>query len=541
MKEKAMKNLTVSMLIRSVSALSLMAAAPALAADPAGGQVMIRNAGDDGRAPPPPASEEMPAAAMEAAVPEAAPASEPAPAATETVVAAPAPAPAPPAPVLTDPVMSLATAPVPAMAAETAQKPVTLNEAVAVGVITNPEYKVVASNRRATDEELRQAKALYLPSIDFRADTGAEHSEDPATRARGRGTPQNLWRYENSLTLTQLLFDGWETKYENQRQKHRVESASRRVRETSELTGLAVVEAYLEVLRQRELLRISRENVADHVSLMGQINESSAAGRTTQADVEQAKARLAAARAQESSIRESLRNAEASYISAVGDQPGALVMPGTPAAGLAQDVEQEVKTSLAQSPTLDVFEADIKVAHAEYEGAKAVFYPQIDLQLNGRDGRDLGGVRGTDTSASALMVMNWNLYRGGGDTARVRENINRESQAKEQRASAARDVEKDVRQTWARMVSAGERARQFSAQAAANAEVVKAYRDQFNLDRRTLLDVLDSQNEYFVSRSSAINAEFLEMFAVFRLLALKGDLLKTLGVDYPREADPAKM
>jgi outer membrane protein, adhesin transport system len=71
--------------------------------------------------------------------------------------------------------------------------------------------------------------------------------------------------------------------------------------------------------------------------------------------------------------------------------------------------------------------------------------------------------------------------------------------------------------------------------------VVKAYKDQFDLNRRTLLDVLDSQNELFVARANAINAQYLEMFAVYRMLALKGDLLKTLDVPVPRESDPAKM
>jgi adhesin transport system outer membrane protein len=133
-------------------------------------------------------------------------------------------------------------------------------------------------------------------------------------------------------------------------------------------------------------------------------------------------------------------------------------------------------------------------------------------------------------------VMNWNLYRGGGDVARVREFKHRHQQTKEERAATARQIEDDVRQTWASMVSAGERAKEFANQAAANGEVVRAYKDQFSLDRRTLLDVLDSQNELFVSRSNTINAEFLEIFSVFRLLAMKGQLLPTLGVAYPQES-----
>lgn len=414
----------------------------------------------------------------------------------------------------------------------------TLSEAISVGVMTNPEYGTVAATRRATDEELNQAKALYLPSVDFSGDTGYEYTDDVGTRNRGIGSDddESLYRYEAGLSLTQMLFDGFETKYENERQKNRVQSSAHRVRETAELVGLSIVESFLEVIRQRELLNITRDNVSEHVAIMDLINEGVEAGRSTQADLEQIKARLASSRAQESTIRQQLRIAESNFRREVGDDPRSLVLPEVPVNALTANVEEEVKTALTQSPTLDIFEADTKVAYAEYKGTGSTLYPQLDLQLNGRQGNNLGGVEGEDRSASALLVANWNLYRGGGDVARVREFTHRYEVSKERRADTARSVEDDVRQTWARMSSAGERAREFSAQAAANSEVVRAYKDQFSLDRRTLLDVLDSQNELFVSRSNAINAEFLEMFSVFRLLALKGQLLPTLSIAYPRES-----
>lgn len=419
---------------------------------------------------------------------------------------------------------------------------VTIADAVTFGVSTNPEYLRNADNRRATDDELRQAKGLWLPSIDLDANFGAEASNNVSTRGDNIGdSTDTLFRRQVGLTLTQMLFDGFETKYENTRQQARVLSAANRVREAAELTGVSIVEAYLDVLRQRELLTIARQNVNDHLDIMGQIEDSANVGRSTQADNEQARARLAAARANESSVRESLRIAEANFIQNVGDPAQDLVMPLVPVDALEKTVDEEVKVSLHQSPTIDIFEADIKVAHEEFQKSKSNFYPKVDLQLNGRTGEDLNGVRAGDTSASALAILNWNLYRGGIDTANTREHINREAQAKEERSKAARQVENDVRVTWARMVSAGERAKQFATQAAANTETVKAYKDQFDLSRRTLLDVLDAQNELFVSKSNSINAEFVEMFAVYRLLGLKGELLPTLGVAYPRESDPVKM
>lgn len=480
---------------------------------------------------------------------------EPAPSSVTTSSAAPAPglatteiAPAPavpPAPVLSttrpEPRDGIVTTTRIASASPaSAERINNLRDAVAVGVLTSPETEAVENNRRATDEELKQAKALYMPSIDFRGDTGLEYTDDAATRAGPGDDTESLWRYDASLTLTQMLFDGMETHYENERQKWRVRSAAHRVRETTEFGGLNIVEAYLDVLRQRELYNISQQNITQHNDILAQITDSADTGRSTQADVEQTRARLASARAQEANILQALRNAESTYRRRVGDAPQPdLDKPANPIQLVSSDVENEVKIALTNSPTLDIFEADVNVSEAEQKGTGSTLYPQVDLQVNGRTGENLGGVEERDTSASALVVVNWNLFRGGGDIARTRELVYRQAQSKNERNNAARAIEDDVRQTYASKDAAAARAEQFEAQANANAEVVQAYKDQFNLDRRTLLDVLDAQNEWFVSRSNAINNQYLEMFAVYRLLALKGQLMPSLEIPYPKEVNPA--
>jgi len=414
-----------------------------------------------------------------------------------------------------------------------------LEDALARGLATNPEYGVVANNRRATDEELRQARGLFLPSVDLTANAGVEYTDDQGTRADGV-EDRSRGIYDYSATLTQMLFDGFAAFNEVDRQEARVDSAAHRVHETAELVGLDIVEAYLEVLRQRDLLMIARDNVQEHVSMLNEIIATVQAGRSTEADIAQAEARLAAARANEANVKEALRVAEARYITEIGEKPDILIMPALPVDALSTDVDEAVSTAMTMSPTLGIFEADMNVAWEEYEATEAGFWPELDLQLQGRQNDDLGGQDGNDQSASAQLIMNWNIYRGGIDTALRREHVYRHAQAKESKVDAARTLENDVRQTWAAMVSAGERAAEFTAQATANEKVVAAYKDQFELDRRTLLDVLDSQNELFVSRSNAVNAEYLEMLAVYRILALQGRLMPTLGVSLPAEAS-AKM
>ncbi|MBL1147706.1 MAG: TolC family outer membrane protein [Pseudomonadota bacterium] len=426
-----------------------------------------------------------------------------------------------------------AMAETPAIQVSGKDKDVTLMDAIGKGLIMNPEYRIVANDRRATDEELEQAKALWKPSVDFIGETGWEYTDSPSINE------ESLWHNRASLTLTQLLFDGYGTQSEIKRQTARVESTSNRVAETAEFLGLSITEAFFDVLRQRDLLSISRANVQDHLKILDTISQGVSSGTATEGDLAQAEARLASSRATEASIRQSLREAEALFIRQAGEMPENLVFPNVPRDLLPQSVENAVTDAVTKSPTLAVFESDIDVAHAEFEGSGSTLYPQVNLEVNGTASEDINGIQGSDTRASALAVVRWNLFRGGGDKARQREFMYRHAIAKKRRADAARQVEKDVRDTWAGMVAASERAARFLEQANANEKVVGVYLDQFSLDRRTLLDVLDAQNELFVSRSSHVNALYTEIFGIYRLLALQGQLLDSVGVERPREASLA--
>jgi adhesin transport system outer membrane protein len=135
-----------------------------------------------------------------------------------------------------------------------------------------------------------------------------------------------------------------------------------------------------------------------------------------------------------------------------------------------------------------------------------------------------------------MVVANWNLYRGGNTLALNEEFVERLAEAHEVLGQARRAAEEDARLSWAALKTARERKLALNAQVVANERVRDAYIQQFNIGQRSLLDVLDAENELFVSRGDLLTAEFVEIFAGYRLMATAGTLLDNLAVSRPAEA-----
>ena len=133
----------------------------------------------------------------------------------------------------------------------TAAQAASLVDAIQLAITTNPTIGIVASNREQIDEELRQARGLYLPQVDILFGIGKESTNNRETRGRGKDL-MTLTREEATLTIRQNVFDGFEREGRIGREKARIRSAARRVFENSEFLALDAIGAYLDVVRQRE-------------------------------------------------------------------------------------------------------------------------------------------------------------------------------------------------------------------------------------------------------------------------------------------------
>lgn len=412
-----------------------------------------------------------------------------------------------------------------------------LTDTVRAALSANPEIGVVKADRRAVDQELRQARAGYLPSLDLRGGIGAEVANTPATRRRGPGSTNSTEqiRSEVQLKLSQMLFDGFATQSEVERQTSRVDSAAYRVQEAAEFIAVDAIEAHLDILRNQQIVALNRENVAAHERILRQVRSLERAGRADVADVQQTQARLANAQASLAQATGALADAVALYQRVVGREPDALTLEAPPVAGLPKDREAAAALASVQSPTVLIAAADVDVASAELRGSRAGYYPRLDAELTAESLRNADGTKGRDSAASAMLVLRYNLFRGGADVAREREAFHRLNEARAGLLKQRLKAEELARQSVNAYDTAKARVVAQRARVEAQRRTRDAYTTQFELGQRDLLDVLDAENELFLARVQLLTAEFTERFAVYKILGVVGNLLDTLNVARPKE------
>jgi len=405
----------------------------------------------------------------------------------------------------------------------------TLNEAVKIAVEANPEIGQAIANREAIEFELRQGRGLYLPRVDLEGRLGGEIRDNRTTHT-SRNQRHLFFRKEGSIVLRQMLFDGFEASSEVERQASRVDAASIRVFERSEFIALAVVREYLDIARLRNILSIARRNVGFHRSLLVRISKGASGGSVSVADRQQGQERLFAARARVAETNEEYRAAVARFIRLVGRPIGKTYSPRSISRAMPRSLSAAIGVARKNHPSLRVAQADLDAALALVRKAKAKYYPKLNLEGRARAGHNLNGIRGHDHDLQGNLVMSWNLFNGGIDRANRQEQIRRADEQRLKIHQISREVEEAVRLSWDRRNFQRKRLREVRSQAASIRRLTGSYNEQFKIGKRSLLDLLDTQNTLFSAQTTISTATTAVRFAEYRLLAATGNLLKVMRV-----------
>ncbi len=414
----------------------------------------------------------------------------------------------------------------------------TLSEAIQSTVDNHPELHASVNDRLSADEDVKVAKGGYLPTVDLIAGYGREQTDSPSTRARALGNhnKETLNYSDAELRLRQMLFDGFNTPNEVARTQATVNSRAYYIQGTAESLALRTVEVYLEVLKRREMVALARNNLQAHERVNDQIKLRSERGVGSTADLDQSEARLALAANNLYTEEVNLADAEANFFSSTGRLPDELEQPASVKGEVPENIELARQTVMDNNPYLKSAQADVYAAEKQYEVAKAPFYPRFDLELATSADDNVQGDEGHYNTWRAAVVMNYNLFNGMRDKARLQGAAHKINQSMDIRNNALRVLNENLALAWNAMENARMQTPKARDYADYTARSREAYQQQFSLGQRTLLDLLDSENELFTANRRYTEVRYTEEFSMYRVISAMGELLRKQNVVVPAEA-----
>ena len=418
-------------------------------------------------------------------------------------------------------------------ASASAQSNEALKAAAQQAINTNPDVTARFNAYRAAADAVDVARGGYFPRLDLSASAGRDRD-----RIDSR-TPQNqsISRSGASLTLSQLLWDGLATQNEVGRLGHEKLARYFELLDATEQTALEAARAYYDVLRYRRLVQLAEDSYVQHKSAFNQIQSRFKAGVGRGVDLEQAGARLALAESNLSTELSNLHDVSARYQRVVGvAPPKAMPLPlplkdGVPASANEASLEA-ARRSPAVSASIETLRATKELLNAR----ESAYQPKVEARLRSGTGKNFDGVRDQRSDSSAEIVLNWNLFNGGSDRARVRQQANLVNQAADQRDKACRDARQVLAIAYNDTKKLADQLIYLDRNTLAIEKARDAYRQQFDIGQRSLLDLLNSENELYTARRSYANAEFDLGIAYARVQAALNRLNTQLGLRSDREA-----
>jgi len=399
-------------------------------------------------------------------------------------------------------------------------------------ISAHPEVKEKIHVYRQVVSDRQIASSGWRPSVDLQASTGSFETDSPAT---GNTSTD----YESSaveLSLTQNLFSGYSTTYQVEQTDALARAALFDVYDTADNLALRAIQAYLDVIRQRQLYSLAQDNVAAHERILAQIRDRNQSGVGRRSQLQQTEGRLARAQASLVAQLNNLEDAASRLHEILGRyvDPWSMTPPTTPRLP-AKSLDKLIDLALSGHPAMRVAESNVLAAQSEYRRSLSTRYPNLDLRLATEHGEDLDGIPGTTDQSSVTLVLTYNLYRGGRDSAQQQKQISSVYEQKEFAARVRRQVINTLRLAWIADNSLNQQLSYLQTHVIKSGETVESYREEFFIGQRDLLDLLDAENELNSARNQYVSASFDALEARYRVYEGIGILFEGAGVDFKLE------
>jgi outer membrane protein len=418
----------------------------------------------------------------------------------------------------------------------------TLQGALAKAYENNPTLTAARAGQRANDENVPIQKASGLPNVG----TTAEYQENLIIPGNSFSSPARSASLGGQLSVP--IYQGGAVRNAVRAAKYRVEAGQADLRATEASIFAQVVGAYMDVIRDQAIVRLNQKNVSVLRTNLQATSDRFEIGDLTRTDVAQSEARLALAEGDLRTAEATLIGSRESYIRLVGDAPVDL-QPPPPLPNLPATTDEAVAVALNNNPDIDAANQLVNASRADIGAARASRMPKLSATLGGGYNNFLGslssgvpgvGVSQTTTSAAAGVAVTLPIFQGGRPAAQVRQAQSRTSQAIENYVATERNIIAQTRGAYAawqaneRVIAATEQA------VSANALSLEGVRAENSVGTRSILEILNAEQEYLNTQVQLVSARRNSYVAAFSVLAAMGKAeARDLGIEGGALYDPA--
>ncbi|MBL0708824.1 MAG: TolC family outer membrane protein, partial [Sulfurimonas sp.] len=405
---------------------------------------------------------------------------------------------------------------------------------------TNPIILERLNNYISTKQDITTAKSGYYPKLDLSVGAGRENTKkedaNAITTLRDENDKPvdslNLGIYQNTLTYTQNIFKGFQTTNNVDAQEQRTISAAYSYIEKVNDTSFEMVNTYLQVMKNQELLGTAKANVKINTEIFSKVNKLYDAGLTTLSEVNKIESSLALAKSnlvvQENTLKDTVYNLQRVLGRTL--DPETMVKP-TLDVELPKSLEEANKLSLQNNPSLLVSKHNINFAKASIRESRAPFYPSVDIEVSQSMNKNLSGVQGEDEGFKAMAYVKYNFFNGFADDAALQKSRSRLYQEQESKHILDREVTEGLSLSWESNKKLTEQLVHLKDYKKFSKKTLTLYSKEYDLGRRSLLDLLSAQNDFIGSKAQIINTEYSMLFAKYRILDAMGSLVSSIVGD----------
>jgi len=397
----------------------------------------------------------------------------------------------------------------------------------------NPQLLAQRARVRATDEQVPQALAGWRPTVDLTADGGASRYQTTVVSAAGK--LQHREPKGTKIEMSQPLYNGGRTVAATSEARNNIQAERARLATTEQKVMLDAAVAYLDVYRDMAVLDLNTNNEQVLRRQLDAARDRFQVGEITRTDVFQAEARLAKASADRIKSEGDLETSRAGFVKVVGAAP-----PAKPALPVSPDRLPDSKggainEAMTGNPAVAAAEFDRKAALDKVSGTTGELLPTVKAVASA--GRDLESVSEVSriSNLEAKLKFSMPLYEGGATYARVRAAKQVAAERQNLVDKERRDAVQAASRAWETLSTARARVDSFDSQIKAATVALDGVQREAAAGSRTVLDVLNAEQELLDAKVNHVRAQRDELAAGFELKSAIGQLsARHLGlkVDY---------